>query len=285
LNCYCEPVPVPGTVLLDKYRVVRPFARGSSSVVYLAFDMFGAPYAVKLFPAHMAARADREYLVGSHLRHRNINPILERVTVDGQPGILMPFAPGPRFSDYVQDHGLKQFLEVFEQALEGLAHLHSRGFVHRDFKPENLVVSPGSRPGRLEAKLIDFDLSGPSLEVFRDRITPGTVAYLSPEAIRGQPLSPSADLYSAGVMLYWGITGQLPFDGEPQEVLQAHLDVTPPHPSTVRENQVFDVLDQVAMRLLEKDPAKRYPDVVALLTDLSKLTSIEDQVLNFDGWP
>ncbi|MFN3266364.1 MAG: serine/threonine protein kinase, partial [Deinococcales bacterium] len=83
---------IPGTVLLEKYRIVRPIARGTSSVVYLAFDMFGAPFAVKLFPPELASRADREYLVGSRLRHKNANPVLERVVVEGQPGILMPFA-------------------------------------------------------------------------------------------------------------------------------------------------------------------------------------------------
>jgi eukaryotic-like serine/threonine-protein kinase len=269
-------VAIPGTVLLERYRIVRPFARGASSVVYLAFDQFGTPYAVKLFPPEMASRADREYLVGSQLRHRNVNPILERVTVEGQPGLLMPFAPGTRFSEWVNEHGLRQFLEVFVQVMDGLAHVHARGFVHRDIKPENVVVSPGNGPGGLEAKLIDFDLSGPPNEVFRDRVTAGTVAYLSPEAVRGQPLTFSTDLYSAGVMLYWGITGQLPFDGDPQFVMRAHLSATPPDPSSVRPSGAGHVLDKVALRLLEKDPVKRYPDALAALTELSKLTSVED---------
>jgi eukaryotic-like serine/threonine-protein kinase len=106
-------------------------------------------------------------------------------------------------------------------------------------------------------------------------VTPGTVAYISPEAILGQPLSPAADLYSAGVMLYWGITAQHPFDGEPQEVLKAHLETTPPEPSSVREGRISHVLDRVAMRLLQKDPTKRYPDAISVLTELSKLTTIE----------
>lgn len=269
-------VAIPGTILLERYRIVRPFARGASSVVYLAFDQFGTPFAVKLFPAEMASRADREYLVGSQLRHRNVNPILGRVTVEGQPGLLMPFAPGTRFSEWVGEHGLQKFLEVFVQVLEGLAHIHSRGFVHRDIKPDNVVVSPGDGPGGLEAKLIDFDLSGPPNEVFRDRVTAGTVAYLSPEAVRGQPLNHATDLYSAGVMLYWGITGQLPFDGDPQVVMRSHVNSLPPEPSSIRAGGTSHVLDKVALRLLEKDPARRYPDALAILTELGKLTSIED---------
>jgi serine/threonine protein kinase len=267
-------VAIPGTILLERYRIVKPFARGASSVVYLAFDQFGTPYAVKLFPPEMASRADREYLVGSQLRHRNVNPILERVTVEGQPGLLMPFAPGTRFSEWVGKNGLRNFLEVFVQMLDGLAHIHARGFVHRDIKPDNVVVSPGDGPGGLEAKLIDFDLSGPPNEVFRDRVTAGTVAYLSPEAARGLPLTHATDLYSAGVMLYWGITGQLPFDGEPQNVLRAHLSAPPPDPTAVRGSS--HVLDKVALKLLEKDPARRYPNAMTVLTELSKLTGVED---------
>jgi eukaryotic-like serine/threonine-protein kinase len=266
---------IAGTVLLDKYTIVRPIARGASSVVYLAFDLFGTPYAVKLFPNEMASRADREFLVGKDLHHKNLNPVLERITLEGQPGTLMPFAPGQRFSEWVAYHGLKQFLEVFVQVLEGLSVMHEKGLVHRDLKPDNIVVSPGVKPGSLEAKLLDFDLSGPSNEVFRDRLTPGTLAYLSPEAVRGLPLTPAADLYSAGVMLYWGITGQHPFEGEPQEVMRAHLSQLPPDPSSLREGRHSHVLDQVALRLLEKNPANRYPDALSILTALSKATTIE----------
>jgi serine/threonine protein kinase len=256
-------VGIPGTVLLERYRVVRPFARGASSVVYLAFDLFGAPYAVKLYPPNLASRADREYLVGKGLDHRNLNPVLERVTVDGQPGVLMPFAPGERLSDHVMHHGPGGFLEVFTQTLEALAHLHARGLVHRDLKPENLVVAPGETG--LEAKLIDYDLAGPVNEVFRERIAAGTVAYISPEAARGQPLTPSADLYGAGVLLYWGITGQLPFDGEAKEVLRSHALVVPPHPREVREDGRAHPLDGVVMRLLEKNPTRRYLNAHATL--------------------
>jgi eukaryotic-like serine/threonine-protein kinase len=257
-------VGIPGTVLLERYRIVRPFARGASSVVYLAFDPHGAPYAVKLYPPHLASRADREYLVGHGLNHPHLNPVLERVTVDGQPGVLVPFAPGERLSDFVAHHGGTRFLEAFTQTLEALAYLHARGLVHRDLKPENLIVAPGLN-GALEVKLIDYDLAGPTGEVFRERVAPGTVGYISPEAARGLPLSPSADLYSAGVLLYWGITGQLPFDGNPQEVVRDHITRPAPHPRESREDRSDHPLDGIALRLLAKTPIERYANAPAAL--------------------
>jgi eukaryotic-like serine/threonine-protein kinase len=262
--CYDSNVGIPGTVLLERYRIVRPFARGGSSVVYLAFDPHGAPYAVKLYPPHLASRADREYLVGHGLNHPHLNPVLERVTVDGQPGVLVPFAPGERLSDFVAHHGPKRFLEAFTQTLEALAYLHAKGLVHRDLKPENLIVAPGLNSA-LEVKLIDYDLSGPTGEVFRERVAPGTVGYISPEAARGLPLTPSADLYSAGVLLYWGITGQLPFDGSPQEVVRDHISRPVPHPRDLRDDPFDHPLDGIALRLLAKTPNERYANAPSVL--------------------
>jgi eukaryotic-like serine/threonine-protein kinase len=276
-------VGIPGTLLLERYRVVRPIAFGASSVVYLAFDEFGGPFAVKLFPPSLASRADREFLVGHGLNHPNLNPVIERVTLEGQPGVLMPFAPGKRLSDAVQESGNRIFMQAFVQLLRALDAMHARHMVHRDVKPENLIVSPGEN-NSLEVKLIDYDLSGPDGEVFRERVTPGTVAYLSPEAAQGLPLTPSSDLYSVGVLLFWGLTGQLPFEGETRrEVMQAHIGSFPPVPRTLRPDWQEHPLDDVALRLLEKDPKNRYPNVKAVLHELECLPDHARTLLPISG--
>lgn len=265
---------IPGTVLLDRYRIVRPFARGAASIVYLAFDEFATPYAVKLFPPDLAARADREYLISRGLQHPNLNPVLERVTVEGRPGVLTAFAPGEPLSTWVSHRGGGHFVAVWVQTLRALAHLHARGVVHRDLKPENVVVAPSTAPGRVECRLLDFDLAGPTGEVFREGVTPGTAGYLSPEAALGRPLTPAADLYGAGVLLYWGVTGELPFHGEAAEVLRAHVNGPVPQEPLLRRGERAGGLARVVLRLLEKDPADRYPDVASVLEDLPRAAEL-----------
>ncbi|MBB6099148.1 serine/threonine protein kinase [Deinobacterium chartae] len=254
---------IPGTVLLGRYRIVRPFAHGSSSVVYLAFDSFGKPYAFKLFPKSLEPRADREYHLTRHLSHPLINPVRERINLEDQPGLLMDFAPGEVLSRAfespdrypVMQRGLASrrdaYLSVLLQTLEALAYLHDRGIVHRDIKPENLIVAPSG-----DVRLVDFDLSGPAGEVFREKLSMGTVGYMSPEQAMGRPLTPSADLYSLGVLLYWGLSGQLPFYGSGREVLLQHVRTAPRDPRQVRGGE-RDPLDSVCLKLLEKDPARR----------------------------
>jgi eukaryotic-like serine/threonine-protein kinase len=253
---------IPGTLVLEKYRIVRPFARGASSTVYLAFDDFGAPFAIKLFPPHLAARADREFLVGQHLQHPRINAVIDRVTIEGMPGVLMAFSHGERLNDFVESHGRRHFPTVLVHALEALDHIHSKGFVHRDFKPENLVIWQVT--GGIETKLIDFDLSGPTGEVFRDPLAVGTLPYISPEGVRGQPLTAASDLYSAGVLLYWGLTSELPFTGTPQEVMRAHVEDAPPKPKLRSQSVRAHALAEIALKLLAKDPAERYASAKAV---------------------
>ncbi len=248
-----------GATLPGGYRVVRPLARGAVATVYLAFDRRGTPYALKVFPKGMDARADREWRVGRGLNHPHVNPVLERLTVAERPAVLLAYAPGARLSDWRLAHPDRPFLPVFRQLLSALAHLHQKGLVHRDVKPENLLVSE-----RGVARLIDFDLSGPKNErLARARL--GTLAYLSPEETRGAPPSPASDVYSAGIVLYWGLFGELPFVGSPREVIEAHrhAEVRPPE-GAAPPAELWAYLT----RLLAKDPKKRYPDARTALKAL-----------------
>ncbi len=250
---------IVGTLLAGGYRVVRPIARGAVATVYLAFDRFGTPYALKVFPKGMEARAEREWRVGRALEHENVNPVLERFVVADHPAVLLAYAPGERLSDWRLARPGRPFLPVFRQLLEALGHMHRQGLVHRDVKPENLVVSESGT-----ARLIDFDLSGPQQEPLA-RVRLGTLAYLSPEETRGAAPSPASDVYSAGVVLYWGLFGELPFVGSPREVVLAHRNL-PPRPP---EGQaVSPALWRYLERLLAKDPGDRYPDAIAALKDL-----------------
>ncbi|HFB39418.1 MAG TPA: serine/threonine protein kinase [Oceanithermus sp.] len=242
---------IVGTLLQGRYRVVRPIARGAVATVYLAFDRFGTPYALKVFPKGLDARADREWRVGRALDHPNVNPVLERVEVAGHPAVLLAYAPGERLSDWKEAYPDAPFLPVFRQLLSALAHLHERGLVHRDVKPENLVISKSGA-----ARLIDFDLSGPASERIA-RLRLGTLAYFSPEETYGRPPTPASDVYAAGVVLYWGLFGELPFVGPPGEVLRAHREAPPlPPPGEKPPAALWAYLE----RMLAKRPEERFPN-------------------------
>ncbi|MCX7783083.1 MAG: serine/threonine protein kinase [Meiothermus sp.] len=264
-------VGLAGITLENRYKVIRPIARGALATVYLAFDVHGTPYALKVFPKGFEGRADREWKVGGQLKHPHINPVLARLSVphDGteNPAVLLAYAPGSRLSEWRKDHPDK-VLGVFRHLLEALAHMHSQSLVHRDVKPDNLVVD-----GTGEARLVDFDLSGPQSERFSQKVRLGTIAYIAPEQIRGQSPTPASDMYSAGILLYWAIAGELPFVGEPVEVMNAHLNLTPPPLVAAPESSltVTAELQAYVDRLIAKDVTRRYANAVEALRDFEEI--------------
>lgn len=244
-----EAVSLAGRVLLDRYRVVRLLGRGALASVYLAFDRFGAPYALKVFPPGAEARRDREFWVGERLSHPNLNPVLARLDLEEGPALLLAYAPGEEMGRWMARRPeRRQALLVFRQLLMALAHMHAQGLVHRDVKPENIIVA-----GTDEARLVDFDLSGPALEAFPKPLRVGTLPYLAPEQVLGKSPGPEADVYAAGIILYWILSGEHPFVGEPEEVLLGHLEgAIPPIPQL--EERVARYLE----RLLAKRPEERF---------------------------
>jgi serine/threonine protein kinase len=245
-----EAVSLAGKTLHERYRVVRPLGRGALATVYLAFDPFGTPYALKVFPKGAEARRDRELWVGKRLSHPNLNPVLEALDLEEGPALLLAYAPGEEMGRWMlRRPERRRALFVFRQLLEALAHMHEKGLVHRDVKPENLIVA-----GTDEARLLDFDLSGPALETFKRPLRLGTLPYLAPEQVLGKSPEPEADVYAAGIILYWILSGEHPFVGSPEEVLLGHLQgEVPPLPHLTPEEAAY--ID----RLLAKNPKARFP--------------------------
>ncbi|GGL72630.1 serine/threonine protein kinase [Deinococcus aerolatus] len=199
-----------GQVVGDGVRLIRPIGRGSHSLVYFAVDAQGQPCAVKVFLPEMQDFAEREYQHSRGLDHPRLAYVLGRGALEGRPVLISTLARGEvLFSRYTRRPALRvdrrAFLLTLAHLLDALAYLHSCGLVHRDIKPENIVVEPDG-----SAKLVDLDLSGPALEAFPVPTRFGTAAFQSPEASRGEPLGPEADLYGVGMLLGWGIFGALP---------------------------------------------------------------------------
>ena len=244
--------------------VLREVARGAHSRVFLVSDGRQVK-ALKVFPPEAAHHAERELSYGGS-RHRHLNPVEALVSVGGYPGVIMPFVAGDRLGLWLDEVPLATFLKTFEGVLLALSHLHSRDIIHRDVKPENIIVGKGAH-----ARLLDFDLAVRVDEVQRRSAVAGTVAYLSPEQAAGRPATKASDLYAAGIILYRAVTGEVPFTGSVSEVLEAHRKRVPDAPSSFREE--LRPFDPFFATLLAKCEQDRFPNAEAVVRALEPLRS------------
>lgn len=243
---------IAGRVIGDGVKLVRLLGRGSHSVVYFGVTREGQPCAVKIFPPHLAEFAEREFRHALNLNHPRIAHVQQRTTFDAAPALITTYAKGlTLFERYTHKPALVEerqaFLLTLSHLLDALHFLHSQGLVHRDIKPDNIMVEPDG-----SAKLVDYDLSGPAYEVMTMPTRIGTEAFLSPQASRGEPLGPENDLYGVGILLGWGIHGQLTEAGEP----------LPP---------TRDPLTPLWRSLTREDPTKRPHDAAQVKEELLAL--------------
>jgi serine/threonine-protein kinase len=227
---------------------LKEIARGVRSKVFLVSSE-GKVAAAKLFFPEHSQFAEKEFQFGKDLNHPNLNKIDKAIDILGYRGVLMPYLEGKKLSAYYETD-LSHFLALFKSLLLGLTFLHEQNIIHRDIKPENVIVEKGL------PKLLDFDLA-----TYLDRPEPkrslvGTIAYFSPEEIKGEPATKASDLYAAGIILYRYLTGEVPFTGSVTEVMKAHQNSTPRLASSF--NKTLEPFDTLLRRLLDKNPNNRF---------------------------
>ncbi len=246
-----------------EFQLIRLIGRGSVARVFLASDG-EAVKAVKVFPAVHSRRADREFEFGSGLKHPHLNPIEGQLELGGLPCLVMPFVRGqPLAVNDRTKNSAREFITAMLGVTDALGYMHGRGIVHRDLKPENIVVDADG-----QAVVIDFDLATRSLQETDRHVLTGTIAFLSPEQARAEPVSPASDMYSLGAILYWGLTGEIPFSGDPAQVLSSHQNATAAPVSALRPT--CSGFDPLVSALLDKDPGSR-PDAATALSQLLHL--------------
>jgi len=223
----------------------------------------GQVVALKLLKPKLAAdpvylrRFVHEARAAGSVRHPNLVPILDAGEVDGRPYLATEFLGGRSLGDLIEERGALPFPDVVriaEQAGAGLDALHAAGLVHRDIKPANILLAPDGT-----AAVTDFGLAkGPAYTVLTNPgQVMGTLDYLAPELIRGDPATPLTDLYALGCVAFECVAGRAPFAEKSLfEVGLAHLEEQPPDPCTDRP-ELPAGFSAALLVALEKDPAQR----------------------------
>ncbi len=269
------------TQTLGKYTLGELLGQGGMGAVYRSHHpLLNRPVAIKIMLANIAAdpqahqRFLREAQVVAVLSHPNIVNIFDVDVQDGQPYIVMDFAPGGSLAARL--HGgpiaMDETLRLAIPLADALAYAHSQGLIHRDLKPANVLLRPDGSP-----VLADFGLARPAVADSAAQITAtgavmGTLAYMAPEQFSGRPADARADIYAFGVMLYEMLTGRVPFEGDSAQIMYGHLQ-QPPLPPRQLNPALPDAIEQLILRMLEKNPDMRPHSAAELAAALRALQS------------
>ncbi|MFF2824473.1 Stk1 family PASTA domain-containing Ser/Thr kinase [Arthrobacter koreensis] len=279
--------PLLETLVDNRYLVRSRIARGGMSTVYLATDTrLDRDVALKVLYPHLAAdrgfldRFEREAKSAARLSHPHVVGVLDQGVTDSLSYLVMEYVPGRTLRDVLNErHRLspRLALAMMDAVVDGLAAAHEAGLVHRDVKPENVLLASSGA-----IKIADFGLARAVTTSTNTGTLVGTVAYLAPELVTGAGADARSDIYSAGIMLYEMLTGSQPFTGEvPIQVAFAHVHSSVPAPSAACPGLAED-LDELVLWCTSQDPEGRPVDGRALLGELRHIrTSLTDEQLDF----
>jgi serine/threonine-protein kinase len=257
---------------IGQFRVVERIGRGAMGVVYSARHLeSGRAVAIKLMMADLEGdretrvRFEREARVAGELLHRNVINVYEMGEEDGRLYMVMELLDGETLGDYLKRVGklpLERGLDLMMQVCEGLAVAHAHAIVHRDVKPGNLFVL---RDGGL--KILDFGVARlANSSMTASGFIVGTPDFMSPEQARGREIDQRSDVFSAGAVFYYMLSGRKPFAANDLPAVIHKVNAEDPPPLTPHEAPPG--LARIVMKALAKSTADRYADMGALLADL-----------------
>lgn len=267
--------PYIGKFLDDRYEILDVLGTGGMAVVYRAYcHRLNRYVAVKILKSELASDQDLrrrfhdESQAVAMLSHPNIVSVYDVSQVDGREFIVMELIDGITLKQYMNKRGgclnWREALHFITQILQGLKHAHSRGIIHRDIKPQNVMVL---RDGSV--KVTDFGIArSTNSQVTMTQETIGSVHYISPEQARGSHIDARSDIYSAGVVLYEMLTGRLPFEGDnPVSVAIQHIKSIPVAPRELNPSIPLG-MEQITLKAMASVPDRRYSSAEEMLRDL-----------------
>jgi serine/threonine-protein kinase len=271
-----SPAPQPGP--FGRFYLQELINSGGMADIWLATDAEGKPFALRKLHSHLRFNfvARRRFLRGCDIlsrihHHEYVIQYIEHGKISGSLYCLM---------EYVESSNLKQLFSRGDSMLQehvgnilidmavALEHVHDSGFMHLDFKPENVLVTRNAN-----VRLVDFDLALPKPgKPIKSSKNPGTPAYMAPEQLLRQPFDHRVDLFAFGATAYELLTGEKPFPGDsPSEILRGQVDRSGFRTPRELNAEIPANLEKVILRCLEKDPDKRYPIASVLVHDLETI--------------
>jgi predicted Ser/Thr protein kinase len=264
---------LPGTLIAGRYRIIGLLGRGGMGEVYRATDLtLAQSVALKFLPEtargneRLLERFHNEVRIARQVSHPNVCRVYDIGEAEGVPFISMEYVDGEDLASLLQRIGrlpADKALEIARKICAGIAAAHERGIIHRDLKPHNVMLNR-----RGEVVVMDFGLAAVADELRGAEARSGTPAYMSPEQLRGDSVTPKSDIYALGLIIYELFTGRRPFEADSASQLLEQQETSRPASLTSVVADADPAVEKVVLRCLHPDPAQRPSNALAVAAAL-----------------
>jgi len=262
--------------ILQGYEIVEKIKEGSIGTVWKAVDKKGQAFALKQLSPKNTSHPDKvrqfkkEATISAKLEHKNIIRVIEYLDVRPLPAFAMDFFDSENLKYamwHLPERVFKFEFRILRQVAEALDFIHSQGVIHKDVKPENVLIN-----ARSEVRLIDFSLAQSKMDRLLQfgRRVEGTPLYMAPEQIQGLKCDARSDIYSFGVMMYELLTKRPPFLSTTEEgILEKHVKEVP-RPMQEHVKTISSELDAIVLKMLAKRREERFQEMTSVIVELSR---------------